>query len=82
MGRRSVTPNFQHPPRGSKPDSTQDPSHVKSLRMGAKRPPAGVVRKLGEEMPSQVSSASSAQGSKRRGPSAKYPRSTSKKAGS
>ncbi|GBN66652.1 hypothetical protein AVEN_106202-1 [Araneus ventricosus] len=28
MGRRSVTPDFQHPPRGSKSNSTQDPSYI------------------------------------------------------
>ncbi|GBM01001.1 hypothetical protein AVEN_55514-1 [Araneus ventricosus] len=46
---------------GSKPDSTKEPPYMwpwfkKYLRLWAKRPPACVVWKLGEEVPTQVSS--------------------------
>ncbi|GBO22773.1 hypothetical protein AVEN_270323-1, partial [Araneus ventricosus] len=40
----------------------------------AKRPPVGVARKFGEEVPTQVSSSSSDRGSKTRGPSLNSPR--------
>ncbi|GBM27919.1 hypothetical protein AVEN_146145-1 [Araneus ventricosus] len=55
-------------PEGSKPDSNEDRRvwgllHAKSYVV-AKRPPVGVARKFGEGVPTQVSSSSSARGSK------------------
>ncbi|GBM49616.1 hypothetical protein AVEN_248995-1 [Araneus ventricosus] len=47
--------------------------HAKSC-VGAKPPPAGVVRKFRGEVPPQVSSSSSYRGSKLRGPSQNSPR--------
>ncbi|GBM94050.1 hypothetical protein AVEN_124551-1 [Araneus ventricosus] len=41
--------------------------HVKPY-VGVKRPPAGVVEKVGEGMPAEVSSSSSDRGSNLRGP--------------
>ncbi|GBO16878.1 hypothetical protein AVEN_75734-1, partial [Araneus ventricosus] len=54
---------------GSKLDSTEDPPCIGPpacypIRRGAKRLPAGVVRKFEEEVPAQVSSSSSDLGSK------------------
>ncbi|GBM80282.1 hypothetical protein AVEN_114741-1 [Araneus ventricosus] len=46
--------------------------------LGVKRPPSGVVRKLVEGVPAQVSSSSSDRGSKLRGPSQNSSRAASK----
>ncbi|GFW40837.1 hypothetical protein TNCV_4368851 [Trichonephila clavipes] len=59
------------------PSTTKDPPCkaamlVKSVEL--KRPPVGVVWKLGEAVPAQVSSTSIDHGSKLRGPSPKSPR--------
>ncbi|GBM79036.1 hypothetical protein AVEN_264881-1 [Araneus ventricosus] len=46
--------------------------HIKSYVMG-KRPPAGMVRKFGEDVSAEVTSFSTDRGSKFRGPSLNYP---------
>ncbi|GBN82277.1 hypothetical protein AVEN_55476-1 [Araneus ventricosus] len=53
-------------------------SHAKSYVV-AKRPPVGVVWKLGEGVPAQASSSPSDRGSKLRGPSLNSPRVASKR---
>ncbi|GBM57799.1 hypothetical protein AVEN_262570-1 [Araneus ventricosus] len=52
--------------------------HAKSYVV-AKRPPVGVARKFGEEVPAQTSSSPSDRGSKLRGPSQDSPRVASKR---
>ncbi|GBM33460.1 hypothetical protein AVEN_55784-1 [Araneus ventricosus] len=69
--------------RGSKPDSTEDPSCMEPVKSNAvaKRPLAGAVWKLGEGggMSAQVSPSSSDRGSKLRGRPKNSPRVASKR---
>ncbi|GBM69472.1 hypothetical protein AVEN_168314-1 [Araneus ventricosus] len=66
----------------SKPDCTEDPPCMWACCMlnnseVAKRPPACMLRRFGEMVPAQVSSLSSDNGSKLRGPPQNNPRDTS-----
>ncbi|GBM40763.1 hypothetical protein AVEN_157905-1 [Araneus ventricosus] len=82
----TLTPWLQWP--GGKvltsgPDPTEEPTCNRAcctLKCMAKCTPAGVVRKLGEGMPAQVSSPSSDRGLKLRGQSQSSPRAASKRA--
>ncbi|GBL74903.1 hypothetical protein AVEN_243736-1 [Araneus ventricosus] len=60
-------------PEGSRFE-TRFPFCTLDHKHGAKRPPAGVVRKLGGDVPPKVLSSSSDRGPKLRGPSQNRPR--------